>query len=363
MLGAVAAQADDAPRAFNYGFGFENGGTEPVGPYKVLGYMLFTNQLGLNEKIKFDAISGTSDFEELDGVAATLEQPLGDGWKLTAYGGYNIIRPGDPIARFFDENTDVYSTQLLLSNTFKISDNTIGQIRGGLVTTDVETDREALFPALNSANFEQRSRDLQLSFAARHDFSKDTGLFGSVTLQQGVDLLDPVSNRDDADETPTVLIGNASFTHNLPHSWQFAAKGILQWTDDRLTPTKQFSIGGWEYATAYRPGEAIGDIGGGLRVELNHVTVSELPENLGKLYTKPFVFFDTGFVRVVDPARALGEVAGIQEESSAGFGISLQTTTGLHGSVQFSYPLSGESRFAPDDDDTPRILFSVGIRQ
>jgi hemolysin activation/secretion protein len=120
-----------------------------------------------------------------------------------------------------------------------------------------------------------------------------------------------------------------------------------------------FAVGGSDYATAYRSGERIGDIGGGFHVELNKLGVASIPA-MGELYYKPFVFFDGGFARINDPVP--GETSGYRMEASVGAGISFEATNGLHAGVQVAWPLTGGSVFENGHEEA-RILFTVGFKK
>ena len=174
---------------------------------------------------------------------------------------------------------------------------------------------------------------------------------------QGLDW-DAAHIRVNADDTASIVRATASFTHNLPLSWQIVLSASGQWTPSRVTETRLFSIGGWDHAVAYPLAERLGDIGAAGRAELNYLGALDLPATLGKLYYKPFVFVDGAFTQFNDPVA--GEVGGIQTKASVGYGLGVLTTGGFHAGIQVSHQLSGASIFGDDD---VRVLFSVGIRK
>jgi hemolysin activation/secretion protein len=359
-------RAGEFPKGVSAGIGFENGGHESTGPYKMLGYIQLSDKLGLGETLQIDT-TNSDDFHELEGVKISLDQPLGDRWFISLAGAYDHTHPGGATGRIFDQLTrnEAYlgSLNYYVASTEKLT----AILSGGVSYVDAETKKTSKFPNtgalgvpfIPNENYNQRTRDVTGSLQLKYNASEDVGIFASFSVGQGVDWDDPVSIRVGADNTPTVYSASASYTQNLPKLYQLVVEGSGQWTRDRLNQQKMFSLGGSEYATAYRSGEQVGDIGVGYHVELNKLGVTSI-RAIGDVYYKPFVFFDGGITRINDPTNA--SERGTKHEMSAGLGLSLEGTNGMHGGLQVAFPLTGGEIFENGDEET-RVLFSVGWRK
>ena len=363
-MSVCSAQAGQLPKGVSAGVGFENGGHDSTGPYKVLGYMQFTDKLGLGETLQIDT-TNTSDFDEIEGIEVSVEKPFGDRWFANFSWAYDHTHPGGETGRFFDETTKnrayLGSVNYYLASTEKLT----AIVSGGVSYANTETTKISKLLTgptgfiLPSEAFQQRTRDVNASLAVKYNASEDVGIFASLSVSQGIDWDDPVSVRLGVDNTPTVYSASASYTRNLPRLLQLVVEGGAQWTPDRLNQQKLFSLGGSEYATAYRSGEQVGDVGAGFHVELNKLGVIKTAA-LGEVYYKPFIFFDGGITRIENPLQ--GETTGTQEELSAGLGISLEATNGMHAGAQVAFPLTGGTIFENGEKEA-RLLFSVGWRK
>ncbi len=360
---SLAAQQRVLPDGVNAGLAFENGGHDTVGPYKWRGFILLQDQLKLGESIKFDGtLSG--EVTELQGISVSYDQPLWQNWKLHMNGSFNHTHPGGVISEFFDQDVNELggggnALGTTLSYTYQPSDKLVMIFSGGFQSLDVSTQQTSKVFGFSDSTTTQRTRDLQAAVSLNYNFSKDTGVFGAVGFEQGVDVLDPEGTRQNFDPTASILRFNGSFKHNMAHRTQLAIRGGGQWTQDRVNRLKLFSLGGWDYASGYKTGERSGDKGAGARIELNQLNVTNLPWG-GQLYYQPFVFIDGGITYVNDPIGS--ETSGWEKKASAGFGISFEATNGLHAGLQLSFPISGPTVFDGQDTD-PRFLFNVGIKQ
>lgn len=365
-LAVSTALAGELPKGVSAGIGFENGGHESTGPYKVLGYIQLSDKLGLGETLQVDT-TNTEDFEEIEGVKVSVDQPFGDRWFVNLVGAFDHTHPGGATARTFDQTTKNRAFLGNLNYYVASTEKLTAILSGGVSYANTETKKISLFPdtpalgvpIIANQIYNQRTRDVTGSLALKYNASDDVGIFASFAVSQGVDWDDPVSVRLGVDNTPTVYSASASYTRNLPKLFQLVVEGAAQWTPDRLNQQKMFSLGGSDYATAYRSGEQIGDIGAGYHIELNKLGVTSI-RGLGEVYYKPFVFFDGGITRIKDPMTT--EANSTRDEMSAGVGLSLEATNGMHGGVQVAFPLTGGTIFEDGEKET-RVLFSVGWRK
>ena len=357
------AQQRLLPDGVNAGISFENGGHDTVGPYKWRGFILLQDRLKLGENIKLDG-SMSGEITELQGISVSYDQPLRGNWKVHLNSSFNHTRPGGLVGEIFDQEVNEYggggsALGTTLSYTYRPNDRLVMIFSGGFQSLDVRTDQDSLLPGIASRASVQRTRDLQAAVSANYNFSKNTGLSGAVGFEQGIDWLDPEGTRTNFDQTASVFRFSGSFKHNMANRTQIAIRGGGQWTADRVSQLKLFSIGGWDYASGYKSGERSGDSGAGIRIELNQLNVMTLPGG-GRLYYQPFVFVDGGMTR---NNNALGsETSGWENKASAGVGVSFEATNGVHAGVQLSFPISGNTVFDGQDSE-PRFLFNVGIKQ
>ena len=364
----VAPAVSDAqqrllPDGVNAGISFENGGHDTVGPYKWRGFVLLQDQVKLGENLKLEG-SMSGEISELQGISVTYDQPLAGNWKIHLNGSFNHTRPGGLVGEIFDQDVNEFggggsALGTTLSYTYRPNDKLVMIFSGGFQSLDVHTDQVSLLPGIASRASVQRTRDLQAAVSANYNFSKDTGLFGALGFEQGIDWLDPDGTRANFDRTASIVRFNGSFTHNMANRTQIAIRGGGQWSPDRVSQLKLFSIGGWDYASGYKTGERSGDSGAGVRIELNQLNVTKLPWG-GQLYYQPFVFVDAGITHINDAVG--GETGGWEKKASAGVGVSFEATSGVHAGFQLSFPVSGNTVFDGQDSE-PRFLFNVGIKQ
>jgi hemolysin activation/secretion protein len=353
---AATSPADELPKGVHFGVGFENGGHETVGPYKLKTFIRLDDQFGAGERIQLST-THAGGVDELRGVAVVYEQPFLTNWRATLAAARSVTQPGGLIGQFFDQDTQDYALSGSLNYILRPAPGLAALLSVGLSSADSETTRTAKGFGLLDEKFDQRTQDLIASVGVRYDLSSDTGITGSLAVAQGLDW-NPAHIRVNADDTATVLRYSAALTQNLPLSFQIMLSASGQWSASRVTETRLFTLGRWEPAMGYPAAERLGDIGAGARVELNHLGVVALPDSLGKLYYKPFVFVDGAFTRFNDPVGV--EATGNQTKSSAGVGLAIQTTGGIHAAVQVAHPLSGASIFDAHERGA-RVLFSVGF--
>ena len=124
---SVGAPANELPKGVHAGIGYENGGHESVGPYKVKSFMRLDDQFGAGERIGL-ATTHAGVFDELRGVVVSYEQPFLTHWRATLAAGWSIAQPGGLIGRFYDDTTKDYS----LSGHAELHSAAIGEPRDRL---------------------------------------------------------------------------------------------------------------------------------------------------------------------------------------------------------------------------------------
>jgi len=137
----------------------------------------------------------------------------------------------------------------------------------------------------------------------------------------------------------------------LPQDFNLLLTGTGQVASTSLLVSEQFGLGGPSFGSAYNPSQLLGDDGYGLRLEVQR------PISYGvgttPMISQPYTFVDYGQVFLKNPTAA--EPAN-QELASAGLGLRQFIGNYLQIRLELAFPLS---KFAPNFEQTPRVLFSV----
>ena len=146
--------------------------------------------------------------------------------------------------------------------------------------------------------------------------------------------------------------GAATASQALPWRFGLLERVSVQWSNDPLVNNEQFSIGGADTVRGYLEAEALGDSGAAATFELHSPSLGARAGSvLSPLYA--FAFVEFGVASLVDPLPA-------QENNthlwSNGFGLRLDSPSGVAGSVDYAMPRSQGSRTT---SGSGRIDFSL----
>ena len=141
----------------------------------------------------------------------------------------------------------------------------------------------------------------------------------------------------------------------LDDRWELMMRGELQISRDTVPEQSQWVLGGVGYLDAYLPGVAIGDSGGLLRVELNHLETSPW---LGIEWI-PGIFAEYGYARFERPLPDL-RPAGTAEIRDAGARVDMLYARWLRASLSIARGF-GESGIGDGDLDRNKANFQFSV--
>ncbi|MDB2673765.1 hypothetical protein N9Y81_02290 [Akkermansiaceae bacterium] len=177
---------------------------------------------------------------------------------------------------------------------------------------------------------------VQLRLAYRADGEKWGG-----RLNFGSDLIfSPGKNstsdfrqfREGADSQYALLRASTRWRRNLWDDWMLKLSFQGQYSPDRLLPSEQLGLGGFETIRGYSEREFLADSGYALSAEIGTPLISVGPLNL-----QPLAFLDHG------TGWRHGE--GSDSLSGAGLGLRLQAGQSLSGRIDWAASTEGDSRW------------------
>ncbi|MEN9234142.1 MAG: ShlB/FhaC/HecB family hemolysin secretion/activation protein [Gloeomargarita sp. DG02_1_bins_92] len=327
-----------------------------VGPVRLQGGV-FLNSLGnQGERIGLSAATTPFDFAELANGRLDFQIPIGfDGVTLSTSTSYTATRPGAELQQFkitgesFNFNLGLSypiirsrGLDLYVSGLFDLTNSTIAtRFLGPPVILSQDRIRAVRFGAsvnnINAVGF--TSASLLLS----------QGLSGLGARLEGTDNA-PLSR---ARGQATAFKVNLNFTQllTLPQQFNLLFTAAGQVASTSLLVSEQFGLGGPSFGSAYNPSQVIGDDGYALRLEVQR------PVNYRAwgtpIISQPYAFVDYGQVFLKKPTAA---EPGNRELASTGLGLRQFISNYLQMRLELAFPLS---KFAPNFEQTPRLLFSV----
>jgi hemolysin activation/secretion protein len=202
----------------------------------------------------------------------------------------------------------------------------------------------------------KRSRALPVTLRFdRRAASAGTLTWGTLSWTPGQLVLDAAARASDRLDTAgawqTVRL-DVTHRRALSPAWTLSARLSGQWADRNLDASEGFSLGGAHGVRAYPAGEAPGDTGWLVQLELRR------PVTIGEMRWEPFVFHDHGQARPdVDPLPG----ARAPTRTLAGIGVGLRASQGpWRAEVQFASRTQGGPAHSVPGDDRHRAWFSIG---
>ena len=337
-------------------FEINNWAPYSVGPVRLQGGV-FLNSLGnQGERFGLSAATTPVDFEELANGRFDFQIPIGfDGVTLATSASYTGTRPGAEVAPFlvtgesFNFNLGL-SYPLIRSRQLNLSLNGLFDLTNSTVAT-----RFLGFPVVLS---QDRIRSVRVG-ASVDNINALGFTAASILLSQGLSGFGarlegsegaPLSR---ANGQATGFKVNFNFTQlfTLPQQLNLLLTGTGQVASTSLLVSEQFGLGGPSFGSAYNPSQVLGDDGYGLRLEVQRPV--NYRAGTTAMVSQPYVFVDYGQVFLKQPTAA---EPGNRELASAGLGLRQFISNYLQMRLELAFPLS---KFAPEFEQTPRLLFSV----
>jgi len=260
-----------------------------------------------------------------------------DGWVVRGAVVYGESRPGDVLKPLGLKSTSLVAEvegayPLVRHRRFDLN------LAGGFDYIDQETD-------VGSGAFRLSQDDLRV-FYLRADADARTAI-----VQRPVVLAAAVSFRKGVSGLGASRQGSALLTRNLsqPDAWLVRGQGSAetsltdrlsaavrvqaQYTDDRLSPYEQLSLGDLSVGRGYDPAAVLGDSGAAAAIDVRYGPFQ--PHRL--VLALPFAFFDAGYVR--NNGAALSGLTPHRTLRSIGAGVVLRLANRVNLELSYAHPL------------------------
>ncbi|APB35077.1 hemolysin activation/secretion protein [Gloeomargarita lithophora Alchichica-D10] len=337
-------------------FEVNNWAPDSVGPVR-LQAGVFLNSLGnQGERFGFSAATTPFDFEELANGRFDFQIPIGfDGVTLSTSTSYTATRPGAEIQQFLVSG-ESFNFNLGLSYSLIRSRQLNVSLNGLFDLTNSTIDTRFLGPPVILS--QDRIRSVRVG-ASVDNINALGFTAAAILLSQGLSGLGarlegsegaPLS-RANGQATGFKVNLNVTQLFTLPQQFNFLLTGTGQVASTSLLVSEQFGLGGPSFGSAYNPSQLLGDDGYALRLELQRPV--NYRAGTTPLVSQPYAFVDYGQVFLKQPTAA---EPGNRELASAGLGLRQFISNYLQMRLELAFPLS---KFAPQFEQTPRLLFSV----
>jgi hemolysin activation/secretion protein len=327
-----------------------------VGPVRLQGGVFLNSLANQGERFGLSGATTPFDFEELANGRLDFQIPVGfDGVTLSTSASYTTTRPGAEL-RPFRIGGESFNFNLGISYPIIRSRRLNLFLNGSFDLTNSTVDTRFLGPPVILSY--DRIRSVRVGATVDHihalgvtsaSLLLSQGLSGFGARLEGTETA-PLSR---ANGQATGFKANLNFSQffTLPQQFNLLLTGAGQVASTPLLTSEQFGLGGPIFGSAYNPSQLLGDDGYALRLELQRpvsYTVGTTP-----MISQPYTFVDYGQVFLKQPTAA---EPGTRELASAGLGLRQFISNYLQVRLELAFPLS---KFAPQFEQTPRLLFSV----
>lgn len=345
----------------------DNYSSRLYGAFTLSGGATAYNALGLSDQIEFLAAGAPNDnyFAFAQGrfsaPPAFLDGTVFDGGRLELLASYSrgepdLERVG---ATLFESEQEDFEATVAFEVPFvrTRAESLFGRV--GLTWRDSSTS--SLFDGAKIDEFtdEILVGEASVTWDLADRFNGVTLLSGGV--RQGIHGDSDATGPGSPDENFTSVLLSAVRLQQLPiEGWSLYAKAVTQVTDDDLTSSERFGLGGEALGRGFAPGNTVGDSGYGFRVELRRFVGGGELASVGMdavlAGAELFGFADYGQARDSSAARD-----GRQWETlgSAGFGARLDLTEDLTLTSQVAFQTAGRPNDNRNDDREARFLVSL----
>jgi hemolysin activation/secretion protein len=327
----------------------DNRGSRWLGPVQVYGSVTFNDGLGFGESLSATAVVAPED-GELGFVSVAYDQPVGgSGLRFNGFMSYARTEPGEELRVLGLEGESVTSGFGLVYPFIRSRElNVIG--RSTFTVRNAESSNDLVDPI-----FHDRIRTLTNELSGNYADALGGLSSARLALVTGLSVFDAT---DDNDIDKSRATGSGEFNkvnfeisrvQPLSGGVYLQAAIVGQWTSDSLLASEEFGLGGSSFGRAFDPSEITGDEGLAAKVEL-FKTIS-----LGGVSSiEPYVFYETGFVRQVDPLPAEPVRDSI---GAAGVGVRIAANDDWAASLEYAQPF--ERDIASRGDRDGRFFFSI----
>ncbi len=330
-------------------FAVDNRGSRWLGPLQFYGGVTFNDGLGFGESIAAAFVAAPAD-GELGYVSLDYDQPLGgSGLRFNGFFSYTRTEPGEELGILGIEGESTtagfgFEYPLIRSRELNVIGRTTFTVR------NAESSNTLVDPI-----FEDRLRTLTADIGG--NYADPWGGLNSARLGMvtGFSIFDGtvLADRDKSRATGTGVFIRLNFEMSRV---QHLAGGVYvqaalagQWSSDSLLASEEFGLGGSYFGRAFDPSEITGDEGLAGKIELFKTISLD-----GVSSIEPYLFYETGFVRQIDPlpAESRRDTLG-----SGGVGVRIAADDNWAASLEYSQPF--ERDVASQGDRDARVFFSI----
>lgn len=327
----------------------DNRGSRWLGPVQVYGGLTFNDGLGLGERISLSAVAAPED-NELGFVSASYDQPLGgSGLRFNGFISYARTEPGEEL-RVLGLEGESTTAGFGLEYPFIRSRelNLVG--RTTFTVRNAQSSNDLVDPI-----FDDRLRTMTYELGG--NYADPTGGLNSARLAvvSGFRMFDAtvLSDIDKSRATGSGVFNHVNFEMSrvqpLAGGVYLQAAIAGQWSSDSLLASEEFGLGGSNFGRAFDPSEITGDKGLAGKVELFKTISLD-----GVSSIEPYAFYETGFVRQVDPLP--GEPL---RDSIGAAGVGVRIAANDNWAATFEYAQPFERDIASRGDRDGRLFFSI----
>jgi hemolysin activation/secretion protein len=260
-----------------------------------------------------------------------------DGWVVRGAAVYGESRPGDILKPLDLKSTSLVGEveaayPLVRHRRFDVN------LAGGFDYIDQETDLGAGGAKLSQDNL--RVFYLRADTDARTQVAQRPVVLSlATTFRKGVDGLgasregSPLLTRALSQPDAWLVRAQGSAEASLTDRLSAAVRVQAQYTDDRLAPYEQLSLGDLSVGRGYDPAIALGDSGAAAALDVRYGPFQ--PHRL--VLALPFAFFDAGYVRNND--AALSGLPPHRSLRSVGAGVVLRVANRVNVELTYAHPL------------------------
>lgn len=330
-------------------FAIDNRGSRWLGPLQVYGGVTFNDGLGFGESIAAAFVAAPED-GELGYVSLDYDQPLGgSGLRFNGFFSHTRTEPGEELGLLGIEGASTTAGFGLEYPFIRSRElNLIGRTNFTVRNADSRND-------LVDPIFDDRLRTITADLGG--NYADPTGGLNSarIGVVSGFGVFDAtvLSDADKSRATGSGVFNRVYFemarVQPLAGGVYIQAAVAGQWSSDSLLASEEFGLGGSNFGRAFDPSEITGDKGLAGKIELFKTISLD-----GVSSIEPYIFYEAGFVRQVDPLPAEPVRSNL---ASAGIGVRIAADDNWAASLEYAQPF--ERDIASSGDRDARLFFSI----
>ena len=327
--------------------GIDNRNSRYFGPWQWNGAVAANAVLGHYDQLGL-SLSGGFDREEIEGIAAYYDMPLGsEGTRLQLSGSYTGSQPGSRL-----KDLQIISTSRAAA--LQVSHPLRRSLRESLYVYGRFDYENSHTNSLGLRLSRDELRSLRAGLNYNYDHPSGTIYTAGVQLSQGFEFLgagDPGQNRTRARGRPdyTKLTLDGGLLTRLADTLNLSVQTTAQYAGTVLLSGEEFGYGGGRFGRGYDASEITGEHGAAAALELQWFPQFLQGRRVG---TGLYVFGDAGVVWNRDSDSQDARKAA----TSAGFGARLSLPYNINGELELAQPIGQGVAAEEPQGNNPRIF-------